>query len=52
MSHLKKQIDEQNKLIKSQTILIDKLTSEKIDLLSKLEIQSINKKQRFQGKNK
>lgn len=38
----KKQIDEQNKLIKSQTILIDKLTSEKIDLLSKLEIKTFN----------
>ncbi len=42
----RKQIEEQNQLINSQTILIDKLTSEKIDLLSKLEVQNINKEQR------
>lgn len=42
----RKQIEEQTQLINSQTILIDKLTSEKIDLLSKLEIQNINKEQR------
>jgi len=39
----RKQIEEQNQLINSQTILIDKLTSEKIDLLSKLEIKHIYK---------
>lgn len=42
----RKQIDEQNQLINSQAILIDKLTREKIDLLSKLEIQNINKEKR------
>lgn len=40
----RKQIEEQNQLINSQTILIDKLTSEKIDLLSKIEIKNINYK--------
>lgn len=38
----RKRIEEQNQLINSQTILINKLTKEKIDLLSKLEIKSIN----------
>ena len=42
----RKQIEEQNQIINSQTILIDKLTKEKIDLLSKLEVQRINKEQR------
>lgn len=40
----RKQIEEQSQLINSQTILIDKLTKEKIDLLSKLEIKNINYK--------
>lgn len=42
----RKQIEEQNQLINSQAILIDKLTSEKLDLLSKLEVENINKDQK------
>jgi hypothetical protein len=38
----RKQIDEQSRLIKSQTNLIDKLTTERLDLMSKLEVKTIN----------
>ena len=38
-----RQVESQNKIIKDQRLLVDKLTKEKIDLLSKLEIASIPK---------